>query len=136
MKVEELMIGDWVDVYCENPDESGFYRPGQIRGIYGDEICFGDNSDCPWFPLNEPDTIEPIPLTAEILNKNKFPYAPLANGWFIGDLFLKGENGLYSVGANIRIEDIGVYYTFTQIQYIHELQHLMRLLKIEKDIKI
>ena len=27
MNTKDLMIGDWVDVYHELPDESGFYKP-------------------------------------------------------------------------------------------------------------
>lgn len=132
MKANELMIGDWVDVYCEDRYENGFYKPGQIYGIHDNEVCFGTGLDFPWFPLDEPDTIEPIPLTKEILHKNGFC----------------GEVGLW---INVGDERVLEYYDHRlslycteegnqellfrcQCFYVHEFQHILKLYGIEKEI--
>ena len=66
MKVEDLMVGDWVNV---------FDVPKQIEGIRkfknGDEIVYydGDNG-------NFITSVTPIPITPEYLEKNGFSSKP------------------------------------------------------------
>ena len=136
MKAEDLMIGDWVDVYHELPDESGFYKPLQVTGLHQNNgICFGDSIiESPW---NDPEEFEeeikPIPLTEEILEKNGF---------------LVDSNGIFYLKENLKfglIKDIDYGYWFAYrsnneyictCDFVHELQHLLKLCKIEKEIKL
>ena len=80
--------------------------------------------------------IKPIPLTAEILEKNGFIKQSF-DGWM-----LRTEN--YSImwridygEPNLNIDSWSAYYgTFHKfgISFVHELQHALRLCNIEKEI--
>ena len=134
MKAEELMIGDWVDVYHELTDESGFYKPLRVTGIhYNDGICFGDSTiESPWNDLKEfEEGVRPIPLTPEILEKNGLENDPL------GCYFDEDKQGELEISST----DEGVYWTINyneygilKLKYVHQLQHALRLCKIEKEI--
>lgn len=134
MKANELMIGDWV-----------------IRGNITEEpmritdICASKNNvylDLSGIPiLGKIDKINPIPLTPEILKKNGFKMAKwkedepagLLGKWWDNrgqvlvkrfDFTLLGE--VYSVKANNS--------QISNIRYVHELQHALRLCGIDKEI--
>lgn len=140
MKAEDLMIGDWVDVYHELPDESGFYKPLQVTGLHQNNgICFGDSIiESPW---NDPEEFEeeikPIPLTEEILEKNGFGFIDTFNGeyysvwtgwWILDGLELCCCSNL-KFPVYFNISDANV-----KVNYVHELQHALKLCGIEKEI--
>ena len=82
-----------------------------------------------------PTDISEIPLTAEILDRNGFESAPapservwMRNGQ---EVWLDNEEKKY--WANIKN---GEFYFEGYIEYIHELQHALRLCGIEKDIEL
>ena len=124
MKVKDLSIGDWVNV---------FNVPKQIEGIRifknGDEIVYydGDNG-------NFIKSVTPIPLTKEILQKNGFD----------GDVYLWNNIGdektleyypfehrlslWYGEGKSQEI--LFKYHCFS----VHELQHALKLWGIKKEI--
>lgn len=111
MKAEELMVGDWVlDTYTN--------KPMRIEGINGSNPRFGQD-------------LEPIPLTPEILEKNGFRYndAPFVNGWeqFGLTLYRDGGNG-YLINCGINVALI--------INSVHELQHCLKLVGIDKEIEL
>ena len=127
MKPEELMIGDWVSHEGE---------PYQIRqlGIFGENR---DGEDYPAVCVGKPkgigliierNEIEPILLTDEILEQNGFERV---NGEY-QDVFYMCD------GIELLIDN--VYTLFGQykmpIKYVHELQHAIRLCKINKEIKL
>ena len=108
MKAEELMIGDWVIVH--GPVEQKFKR----------KIDIGDLSFFVEF--------DPIPLTPKLLEKN---------GWIDKDfmMVLKSEPrlGWYKTSHQIIID----YHTFViKVDYVHQLQHLMKMVGIEKEIEL
>lgn len=131
MKSNELMIGDKI-----RQKNSGIFlqissvQPPYIIAI-GEEGRFHE------------DTIEPIQLTKEILEKNgmkpfeidKLTDKATAKWWHkSGDFFIKqyhfkhnGFNPSYSFGCHNHTLIEG-------IEYVHELQHALRLCKIEKEI--
>ena len=125
MKANELMIGDWV--WYNN-------QPHQIRqlGIFGENR---DGDDYPAVCVGKPNgvglilernEIEPILLTPEILEKNGFSKNyhedDLSYAQSCGDVI-----GIHIYGTNGLMEEM--YF-----EYVHELQHALRLCGIEKEI--
>ena len=140
MKAEDLMIGDWVDVYHELPDESGFYKPLQVTGIHrNDGVCFGHSViESPWIDPEEFDASEPIPLTKEILLKNGFEHFS-GGGCIIKELDDNEIPTLYIWDGNNSIYVVDYYstnrYTYIkECKYVHEFQHELKSCGIEKEI--
>lgn len=117
MKANELMVGDWVyrpDCYDQVKEtrQNGIIGLDSLRGLIG----FSE--------------IEPIPLTTEILEKNGFEdwdgwsiYSPENTGieiaWLGTILKIGGECGNLELPA---------------IEYVHQLQHALRLCGITREI--
>jgi hypothetical protein len=140
MKANELMIGDWVFVhkptckghrvdYINEMDE----EIGADGEIYG--VC----------------DIRPIPLTAEILEKNGIvfdytiklhddygnPYE--IKGYALHGTTKWGDDYLlqYDEDKDLHIStEIYGEITLHNINFIHELQHALRLCGIEKEIEL
>lgn len=140
IKASELMLGDWV---CYDGDTMHECHV-QIDGISNEEA--GVEGD--WY-----DEWEPIPLTPEILEKNGYTRDSLVEKIFIRDedyepVFATSEDGRIIINnevdyinsdnkwyVHIDTEDMRTMCT-AEITYVHELQHLLRLCKIEKEIVI
>lgn len=121
MKKEELMIGDWV--LCT---QNG--KPEQVQEI-GTGLVMLDYND-----LYEYDEVEPIPLTAEILTQNK-----------ISKSRLMGEQRHFTYYLGPQLSLLAIYdadFSFhigegaRKVRYVHELQHLMRICGVEKELVI
>lgn len=143
MKAKEFMLNDLV--YRKEHEE--FHKPVprsvvKIDGVTdNDMITFAPHSE-----FLDMDEIEPIPLTAEILQKNatsvtkdgcctyyefddNFAVKKFSGFFFFCEL----ENGL-SLGKG-EIQD----NTWMQMHYVHELQHALRLVglgEIADNIKV
>lgn len=108
MKANELMVGDYLM-------HNGFpYRVIQVDGIVRDG----------WMIENgEEDCGEPIPLTPEILEKNGF-ICDGSSWWYLDfRIVLSTSKGVSLVcGRQKRFE------------FVHQLQHALRLCEIEKEI--
>ena len=141
MKPEELMLGDWV--YMDQND-----IPRTISDIdrFGTVQSFGI--------ARYVNNIYPIPLTPEILEKNGWshtklhgsygrkgmridgpPYEELPDGiknaldfaqWSIDEEYQYHRLDIYMWRGNIRL----------WVNYVHELQHALRLCGIDKEIVI
>ena len=141
MKANELMIGDLV--WYNN-------QPHQIRqlGIFGENR---DGDDYPAVCVGRPkgiglilerNEIEPIPLTPEILEKNGIVYDYDEEECVADYKFVKLKGYQYSDDeilidyCNGHIKVVSDFYgdVNMEIEYVHELQHALRLLKIEKEI--
>lgn len=124
MKVNELMVGDWVicNHYQDKPFTKQFGVADFVKGEY--EFC------------------EPIPLTEDILVKNGFEVHPFGCEW-------RQEKGIdfqnYIVvyfrrnGEPRKVELCFVNKVNTEvrdIKYVHQLQHLLRLCGIKKEIEL
>ncbi len=141
MKANELAIGDWVCV--AGPVINGEERqtpPMQVCSIGESWVCtMIDPEQGDPFEENIED-IRPIPLTADIL---------LANGWS----HTRHGNARYecvidqTTGATIRaaadqrgVMCIDVFRPkaslFLITPYVHQLQHLLRMAGIEKEIEL
>ena len=146
MKCKELQIGDWVQ------DENGFQW--QIIGV-GDDYAyatFEDNEGDPWEFDDKDDQPEPIPLTPEILEKNGFSLDTfLTAEWgrkvyfkeFPGCVVEPADSGKYIFGTTKYWSktysdgspiDWGTMYEsrIYNLQYVHTLQHALRLVGLSE----
>lgn len=112
------MIGDWA-----NLSEDDVYRiPCKVVELHTDELLVIQPQDAACDVVGY-DMIRPIPLTEEILEKNGFHYFPSATPYYYlesVDVLLnkeQGRCGYYTSILNHRIF----------INYVHELQHALRL---------
>lgn len=120
MKTTELMIGDWV----MDGD-----KPAQISCILCDGVI--ETTATPW--TNE-EVVSPIPLTAEILEKNGIERSSYP-GEITAAYFDDGKNHdiQLSVENGEVLWTIGFYeYVVLKLHYVHELQHALRLCELHE----
>lgn len=146
MEAKELMIGDWVRVndtehahslqVAEILRKSGayyaiLYWDGMPDGVLPDRV------------ICEVDKIEPIPLTHEILKKNGFrksvsPPGIHAKCYEINNkdekycLTIANYNKYKRLLLNIDSEDSECFNI--KCDYVHQLQHALKLCGVEKEI--
>ena len=143
MKANELMLGDWV--LCGGTPFQVCGLKSEDKTIYGGMIPYRENE------------VEPIPLTAVILEKNGFHYGNTASeedfcgavgcgypdkGW----CFDEGAGEIKIIfpnetdGGLIRLDDQNgdkhLELIFCNPIMVNELQHALRLCGIEKEIII
>lgn len=142
MKAKELMIGDWI------ADKDG--DKARVVNIIADEIdgcyygidVFCKNADGQHFSWTVPfEEAQPIPLTAEILDKN---YEEVCRGkdgtsyewcWRV-------ETGYVEISESKDAYGVNRYWLTANdgecrlmlVRYVHELQHALRLCGVEKEI--
>lgn len=117
MEAKELMIGDWVyDNYHK--------AYGTVNTLTRALLWVGEE-DNDW--QLKYDEVEPIPLTEEILNRH-FP-DPDEITWFP----LDEQPGVF----NIYWEHptFGEGEARLNLRYVHELQHLLRMIKCDKEVR-
>ncbi len=117
MKVKELQIGDYVDYRGQIIKITSLYDKG------GSNEVGWSNKESVWVNA---DNVKPIPLTPEILEKNGFikesrefqrntlQYCVLTDGLWID---ISEEN-----------------YFEGKLEFVHQLQHALKLCRIEKEI--
>lgn len=126
---EQLMIGDWV----YRPDCYDRVKEIRTEGIIGNDPLRGIVS------ISE---VEPIPLTEEILRKNGWEYNDedakfFPQTWVGGGLKLRdADGGGYRIVVTSDYDDEDINDTPFILLYVHELQHALRLRRIEKEIKL
>lgn len=130
MRAGELMIGDYV-IRKNVPKEILIVDTiDSIRGIvYLDLDGLGITEKL--------ENIEPIPLTQKILERNGFVKSKN------GELTLELDNVLGAIEIVLVSSYDEAYYWWmvnneliTTIKSIHELQHVLRLCRINKEIKL
>jgi hypothetical protein len=145
MKVEDLMIGDWVEV--TNSDHLKYV---QVGAIFDDSILTQE-AEYESEEININD-LQPIQLTEEILHNNGFKNDVIAQKSIIVEgasnfsVILISEDNRITINNideylnsfnkwNIHIdtEDMRTLCT-VEITYVHELQHILKFCKIEKEI--
>jgi hypothetical protein len=123
LKATDLMVGDWVMLQG---------KPYMIDMLNGyQESSMG---------------VEPIPLTPEILEKNGFESMRVSWGTYelVGvnkrvemhndnDWVLGTEN---TWCAHIKTANEEYMIAHCELTYVHELQHILRLCKIDKEIVV
>ena len=130
------MIGDWVMsvhpamqrpiIVTEVLDRNVGYKSGVVIGVIHQSF------------------FEPIPLTKEILEENGFVIkkkwaqignfgdSPLIMWHFVDDPVLKN----YKHELEVHQNDTGKVHVHIPCEYVHELQHALRLCGIEKEIEL
>lgn len=156
MKINELMIGDWVTIAeCKTTQMAigcakivGIDRKISIEPYtVGFEYSFYDDKGKECIALNSCsiDRLRPIPLTTEILEKNGFEVQEQGDGkkdvWTGFGIDCEGDIEVefqYNTPAHLKIDGVfkGEYYVSRNIKYVHELQHALRLCGTEKEIEL
>lgn len=138
MNIEDLMIGDWVIVkdYPMTPEPRKITKEHFLRSL-----C----------------EFEPIPITNNILEKNGFEFFPIEPMFNYGIFQLKTEHCFLRYSN--KHHDIQIYKALKEgiddncnctkrtdryeircgqflIKYVHELQHILRLCKIEINFEV
>ena len=128
MRLEELMIGDILEYM------------GTIVKVYsiGAKICvkecFGKNT----YIVNFDNLLKGLELTPEILEKNGLKIDKYKGGFFPACF---KEDEYFDVEIEMKDEEIawsincGEYW-IKRLNYVHELQHALRLFSINKKIVI
>lgn len=130
ISTKDLMIGNWV--------KNDLGEIQQVVEIHDDEKIMLAYND-----FYSADELEPIPLTAEILEKNKMREFEHRNPGQGGNLIKKWwhKDGSYYVSL-YRVGDKCTYTVGNSItrvcgiKYIHQLQHVLRLCGIEHEITL
>lgn len=130
MKANELMTGAFVYFNCFD----GSKIVVRVTG-FKDGIVYGDSKKgSHWCNIEK---VEPIPLTPEVLEKNGFNQDKYGQFIFNEDT---GESEHYL--CIVPSYDEGIYWwtvnsePIAKINHLHELQHIFRLCKIEKEIDL
>ena len=128
MKASELMIGDWVQDIT----------PCVIDAISNEDICTYRNVD--GYITANPSNLKPIPLTAEILEKNGFERRKLDGGAehfvFADDYY---DIVVYEWSDSIwvfRYEscELTIPHEQRTMSYLHQFQHAFHDCGIDKEI--
>ena len=141
MKAVELMIGDWVKLdFYDSPyadEEQATWKNGRIVTIRDDDFANID-FDRREFDIFLED-VQPIPISEEILIKSGFEEVNMENIYSVyrygrcdvtPDIDWDGKLcWMVYVGSNDHDANICTHF-------VHELQHALRLLGINKDIEL
>lgn len=131
MKANELMVGDWVMVIRPHNRREKV----RVKSVIGNGTIEAKTKD--GLVVFGELAVEPIPLTAEILKKNGFickfdgDIERVARTWVLEGFFI---DQLYTDGFYWRNQ--GSLVSIRRLYYVHELQHALRLLGIEKEIML
>ena len=113
------MIGDWV--YCDGKN----YQIAEIGGM----VCLDAENEL----FGSLEDISPIPLTPEILEKNGFVMSKMRS-WQLR------EGSLYACWKrqwlNLFVGVAPIANTHTKCEFVHELQHALKLFGIDKEIEL
>ena len=125
LNCKSLMIGDWV-VYTEfgknDIDKIETLEPRRVWLEHGKT----------YVPI---EYIEPIPLTTEILEKNGFVKDEKDDNWYYWNWSVIDDCiSYYKETSKVRIFSISGLTFVKILQYVHELQHALRLCEIKKEI--
>lgn len=132
MKTTDLMVGDWVS-YC------GFYN----KAIYiGQKVSMYNGKGTEF--TTDPEYIRPIPLTEKILVKNGFERCDYNNQYFIIDDVInlitpkwRGGTEYYACAwYQDEFNDLVQHIEICKCAYVHQLQHLLRLVGVQKEIEL
>lgn len=129
---KELMIGDWV-MYNPNVFIEDEYEP--TKEWYPLKITSGEGIE-----LAVEDCYAPIPLTTDILEKNGFTEIKGAYPTFKIDIYGYLIKVTFPKETNkekpfLVIDSRPSYYS-SECLYVHELQHVLKLLGIKKEIEL
>lgn len=133
MKGKNLMIGDWV---CVNGlTQQVFYlayNQNEKELTIGVLDPQGDVYQC-FYGF---DHVEPIPLTAEILENNGWEYGNWGSEDYDDEYYTFIDDFDIHIDGNQTFEIRTVDGCTIKLKYVHELQHALRLCGIDKTIEL
>ena len=144
MRIDDLMVGDWV--ICTYPSINKPVKVVEIKTVSDKELKAVINNDGIRLVFRG-TYIDPIPLTPEILEKNVFKKLDFSH-FQIGDrrLVLDADGRwdgplswhwvVTEMSTNAKGQPVVLDYYVATINYVHELQHALRICGIEKEIQI
>ena len=142
MKANEIQIGDWVHYQADLGKDGVYEEDIQVKNIYGDEI----NCEVRHYEIISGKRLcdcKPIPLTPDILENNgfekvydkyKLPNYRIKWNSYTGLYFtvFTGVDGYWNpIGLNVITGGIPA-----TVDYVHQLQHALRLCEINKTIEL
>lgn len=125
MKANELMIGYWVySTFCD--------KPCKVVGVEQYESGYANVKVTNVSGVKDINSLIPIPLTPEILEKNGFEF--LIDTWYLQTeerkpIHIRFMDGFIAISINCNIIPMG-------LKYVHQLQHALRLCGIDKTIEL
>ena len=128
MEATDLMIGDWVCLKDDTKSE----LPLKVDGVLTDDISLEGEG----FLGGVDGLIRPIPLTPEILWKNGFNFirnsdtTSVGNREWIYEGLEISTSSLYRGGSGPYY--ISIYDSVITCEYVHQLQHSLRLSKLDE----
>ena len=133
MTAKDLMVGDLLRVNSAALLNGTIVK---VIAIDGDNSHAGHIGSASCRPLDDRhiaggiwcDHLDPIPLTPEILEKNGFK-----DGQFFAEL-LYGEWQIMCDCSHIAMRHEGGWLMDIPCKYVHELQHCLKLVGIDKEI--
>lgn len=152
MKVNELMIGDWVKIktygISDKYEMTETYIYVKVVGIGSGLIIVELNNDIKEpYRIYENTKIVPIPLTSEILETNGFIYQKNSGAFivYVEESYSNQtvEVTLFNVESKFRNIQLHICESnssqetilhLMKCNYVHQLQHTLRLCGIEKEI--
>ncbi len=137
IKICELSVGDWVmNLYANKPS-----RVIGLRTMFQDTYEIIAVSDSTQYILIEDNkelhNFEPIPITAEILEKNWFRKNGEYNEWNIGEWNERPFIGVSLDRQSMRVKYFGNdIFIENKVVFVHQLQHALRLAGVGKEIEV
>lgn len=134
IKVEDLGVGDWVRVQmCKCDYDDPDTLDAKVLSIVGNSVGVGYD-ECGICMSVFVDDLRPIPITAEVLEKNGFKKNGEYNEWNIGTWRTPYLLGVSLERPAITIKWNGSSVFIDQAKYVHQLQNALRLVGVEKEI--
>ena len=131
LKISDLSVGDWVR------DKNGIYAKvigveNWSNGYFLNIELHGVNVG-----LTPLASAHPIPITAEILEKNGFVKNGEYNEWSTGNWEDIPFIGISLSRPSMRIKDLGTdIFLDNKVVYVHQLQRALSLANIDKEITL
>lgn len=127
---KSLMIGDWVML----TDQINNGEKVQVKEIHGDGYITVDGGLTAH--------VEPIPLSAEILEKNGFAYKEADETCATEAFHIRHLDGsIFAIDddswwRSVKDGELHVKFGGFPLKYLHQLQHALRMAEIDKEIKL
>lgn len=128
MNTSELMLGDYVAVLPG-------HMPIQIAGLTEIQVAYkaAETHELEWVDIK---WVEPIEITEKFLEKNEIHRKEYYAGRYFEFDYCLGD-----ITFNLGLEECGIYTDsgdyvyFGECKYVHQLQHILKLKEIDKEIK-
>lgn len=132
-----LSVGDWFQARMVKWDyeDLDITPPMRVVRIEKDCVRLGFSLDDLEFEVFV-DDLQPIPITAEVLEKNGFVKNGEFNEWNIGTWETPYLLGVSLERPAITIKWNGSSVFIDQAKYVHQLQHALRLANVGKEIEL